>query len=152
MNVNYQIQKMKMVITDVINQMQNKFLINVKPVQNQLMVLYILFYHFKSFLFIFKGTIVNGNEEFLPTTVTKVTKITESTTIVPSVTNETAENEPSDQTIAPAGESVISTITTTEEIIETTTAAVVAEGEPSATIAEENVPAAVVTDGMDISE
>ena len=43
MNVNYLIQKMKMEINDVINQMKNNFLINVKPVLNQLMVLIILF-------------------------------------------------------------------------------------------------------------
>ncbi len=150
MNVNYLIRKMKMEINDVINQMQNQFLINVKPVLNQLMVLKILFYHFKSFLFILKGTAINGNEENLPassTTVTKIAKITESTVILP-VKTETTENGPSDE-IKTSAEEIVST-TTKEEVTETTT--VVVQSAPSATTPDEKVPIEALTDGMDTSE
>ncbi len=139
-----------MEINDVINQMQNQFLINVKPVLNQLMVLKILFYHFKSFLFILKGTAINGNEENLPassTTVTKIAKITESTVILP-VKTETTENGPSDE-IKTSAEEIVST-TTKEEVTETTT--VVVQSAPSATTPDEKVPIEALTDGMDTSE
>jgi len=109
------------------------------------MVIIIRFYHFKSFLICFKkkkGTTVNGNDEFLPTTtVTQITKITESTVIVPSTNGETTENGSSNE---PTGETVL---TTKEEVTETTT--VVVENEPSATTADEIVATEAVTDGMD---
>jgi hypothetical protein len=114
------------------------------------MVLKILFYHFKSFLFILKGTAINGNEENLPassTTVTKIAKITESTVILP-VKTETTENGPSDE-IKTSAEEIVST-TTKEEVTETTT--VVVQSAPSATTPDEKVPIEALTDGMDTSE
>jgi hypothetical protein len=112
------------------------------------MVLIILFYYFKFFDFVLKYIIVNGNDEFLPTsstantTITQVTKITESTVIVPSTIN-----EPLNETKPSVGEIVL---TTTKEVIETITELV--KDEPSATNTDESVPIEPLTDGMDTSE
>jgi hypothetical protein len=70
--------------------------------------------------------------------------------VVPSTSDETTENGPSNEIIPSESEMIITTTTTTEEVTKTTT--VVGDGEALATSADESTPIEAITDGMDTSE